>query len=132
MTPQFASCRRCGVGGRSSRFQPEMFGRFACCAIYLGQPPTGWGTADCSGWRRNESSVMESLFRYVAAPSSCGYLPDQQWSLEYEYVAALTPGEYLQRLLDGWRRFGYMLFRPACETCRACQSLRVPVDHFRP
>jgi leucyl-tRNA---protein transferase len=75
---------------------------------------------------------MESLFRYVAAPSSCGYLPDQQWSLEYEYVAALTPGEYLQRLLDGWRRFGYMLFRPACETCRACQSLRVPVDQFRP
>jgi len=75
---------------------------------------------------------MESLFRYVAAPSSCGYLPDQQWRLEYEYVADLTPGEYLQRLLDGWRRFGYMLFRPACETCRACQSLRVPVDHFRP
>ena len=75
---------------------------------------------------------MESLFRYTAAPSSCGYLPDQLWSLEYEYVAALTPAEYLQRLLDGWRRFGFMLFRPACETCRACQSLRVDIEHFRP
>ncbi len=75
---------------------------------------------------------MESLFRYVAAPSTCGYLPDQCWSLEYEYVAALSPAEYLQRLLDGWRRFGYMLFRPACQTCRACQSLRVSVDQFRP
>ena len=75
---------------------------------------------------------MESLFRYVAAPSACGYLPDQQWSLEYEYVAAMTPGEYLQRLTEGWRRFGCMLFRPACRACTACRSLRVCVDRFRP
>ena len=75
---------------------------------------------------------MESLFRYVAAPSQCGYLPDRQWSLEYEYVGAMTPAEYLQRLLDGWRRFGRMLFRPSCPSCRACQSLRVKVDEFRP
>ena len=75
---------------------------------------------------------MESLFRYVAAPGACGYLPDQQWSLEYEYVAAMTPGEYLQRLTEGWRRFGCMLFRPACRSCAACRSLRIPVDRFRP
>ncbi len=75
---------------------------------------------------------MESLFRYIAAPSTCGYLPDRQWSLEYEYVGAMTAAEYLQRLLQGWRRFGCMLFRPACPTCRACQSLRVAVDCFRP
>jgi len=36
---------------------------------------------------------MESLFHYVAAPSPCGYLPDQLWSLEYEYVSAMTPAE---------------------------------------
>jgi arginine-tRNA-protein transferase len=75
---------------------------------------------------------MESLFRYIAAPSRCGYLPDRQWSLEYEYVGAMTPAEYLQRLLQGWRRFGCMLFRPACPSCQACQSLRVIVDRFRP
>jgi arginine-tRNA-protein transferase len=75
---------------------------------------------------------MESLFRYVASPSRCGYLPDQLWSLEYEYVGALTSAEYLQRMLEGWRRFGCMLFRPACRSCTACQSLRVPVERFRP
>jgi arginine-tRNA-protein transferase len=74
---------------------------------------------------------MESLFRYTASPSPCGYLPDRQWSLEYEYVGAMTNGEYLQRLLEGWRRFGRMLFRPACPSCRACRSLRVVVDCFR-
>src|SRR5437868_5381984 len=75
---------------------------------------------------------MESLFRYVATPSRCGYLPEQLWSLEYEYVARMTPAEYQQRMLQGWRRFGSMLFRPACAGCQACQSLRVPVERFRP
>jgi len=75
---------------------------------------------------------MESLFRYVAPPSSCGYLPDQLWSLEYEMVASLTAAEYLGRMLAGWRRFGGMLFRPRCQGCQACRSLRVDVARFRP
>lgn len=75
---------------------------------------------------------MESLFHYVAAPSQCGYLPDRDWSLEYELVSGLTPALYQERLLAGWRRFGAMLFRPRCRGCDACQSLRVPVERFRP
>jgi arginine-tRNA-protein transferase len=75
---------------------------------------------------------VESLFRYVAAPSPCGYLPDQEWSLEHEYVASMTPAEYLTRMLEGWRRFGIRLFRPACLACRACRSLRVSASRFRP
>src|SRR5262249_28639536 len=75
---------------------------------------------------------MESLFQYVASPSPCGYLPDQEWSLEYEMVGHMTAAEYLGRLKAGWRRFGGMLFRPRCPACQACQSLRVLVDQFRP
>src|ERR1700757_393375 len=75
---------------------------------------------------------METLFSYVAPPSPCGYLPDQFWSLEYEMASAVTAGEYMERLLAGWRRFGTMLFRPRCPACQACQSLRVLVDRFRP
>ncbi|HEY7158194.1 MAG TPA: arginyltransferase [Gemmataceae bacterium] len=75
---------------------------------------------------------MESLFQYVAPPTPCGYLPQQEWSLEYNYVASMTPAEYLRRLLDNWRRFGNMLFRPACASCHACRSLRVGVSRFRP
>jgi arginine-tRNA-protein transferase len=75
---------------------------------------------------------METLFHYVAAPSRCGYLHDRDWSLEYEHVATLSAAEYQQRMLQGWRRFGTMLFRPACPACTACQAVRVPVDRFRP
>lgn len=75
---------------------------------------------------------MESLFHYVAPPSTCGYLPGQRWSLEYEMVANISPAEYEARLEQGWRRFGAMLFQPHCPACQACQSLRVEVAQFRP
>jgi arginyl-tRNA--protein-N-Asp/Glu arginylyltransferase len=35
-------------------------------------------------------------------------------------------------MLDNWRRFGTMLFRPACQSCTACRALRVVVDRFQP
>jgi arginyl-tRNA--protein-N-Asp/Glu arginylyltransferase len=75
---------------------------------------------------------MESIYRYIAPASPCGYLPDRAWSLEYELVAELAPAEYLERMQEGWRRFGFTLFRPQCTSCRACQSLRVPPALFRP
>ena len=52
--------------------------------------------------------------------------------MHYEIVGELTPAENQERLLHGWRRFGHSLFRPECETCRACQSIRVPVSTFKP
>jgi leucyl-tRNA---protein transferase len=75
---------------------------------------------------------VETLFRYVATPSRCGYLPDRLWSLEYEMVADIAPAEYMERMLAGWRRFGSTLFRPHCRGCTACRALRVCVDRFRP
>ncbi len=75
---------------------------------------------------------MESLFSYVASPSTCGYLPEQLWSLEYDYVRELNAEEYQTLMLTGWRRFGRMLFRPHCRACSACRSLRVSVSNFRP
>src|SRR5947207_3268717 len=81
---------------------------------------------------RGDCDRMDSVFHYVAPASPCGYLPEQRWRLEYEIVRSLTPGEYQERLLAGWRRFGGALFRPRCRSCSACQSLRVDVAHFRP
>ncbi|HZU36796.1 MAG TPA: hypothetical protein VFA18_12835 [Gemmataceae bacterium] len=75
---------------------------------------------------------MESLFQFVAPPTPCGYLHDQFWGLEYEIVAAMTPAEYLDRMGKGWRRFGDTLFRPRCQGCQACRSLRILVERFRP
>jgi arginine-tRNA-protein transferase len=75
---------------------------------------------------------MEIAFQYLAPPSSCGYLPDQTWRLEYEIVTDLSRAEYMERMLQGWRRFGGMLFRPRCPGCAACRSLRVVAGRFQP
>src|SRR5258708_18441674 len=75
---------------------------------------------------------MESLFHYVTPPHDCGYLPQELASMEYEYASSLKPHEYLERLDQGWRRFGGMMFRPQCLACNQCRSLRVLVNRFRP
>jgi arginine-tRNA-protein transferase len=68
----------------------------------------------------------------LAPIERCGYLPDQEARMEYEYVTELTADEYADRVLAGWRRFGHVLFQPQCPYCQACRSLRVDVDRFRP
>jgi arginine-tRNA-protein transferase len=68
----------------------------------------------------------------VAPPARCEYLPDQTARLEYLRVERMTAGEYAEWLRRGWRRFGQVMFRPACAACRQCQSLRVPVASFAP
>jgi arginine-tRNA-protein transferase len=75
---------------------------------------------------------MESIYRFLAPASQCGYLPEQTWRLEYELFAELTPAEYQERLVQGWRRFGGNVFRPRCPACNACQSLRLEVSRFQP
>ncbi len=75
---------------------------------------------------------MESVFRFVSLPTVCHYLPGQTWRLEYELVGNITAAEYLERMRNGWRRFGHTLFRPRCPECSACRTLRVLVNQFRP
>jgi len=75
---------------------------------------------------------MISLFSYVTPAGPCEYLPGQTWRYEHEIVAALSAAEYQERLRQGWRRFGHLLFRPRCPSCTACRSLRVDVAGFRP
>lgn len=75
---------------------------------------------------------MKSISHFVTLPSPCSYLREQRWQLEYEVVAAMSPAEYLERMRNGWRRFGFTMFRPRCPNCTACRTLRVLVDQFKP
>jgi len=52
--------------------------------------------------------------------------------MRYEIVSQLTALEYEERLQQGWRRFGFSLFRPDCGSCQECKSIRVLVATFEP
>ena len=75
---------------------------------------------------------MESLFHFMAPPGPCGYLPEQTWTLEYDIALTATAKDYEQRMEQGWRRFGRAMFRPQCESCRACEPIRIVVERFQP
>ncbi|MBZ4421951.1 arginyltransferase [Myxococcus sp. RHSTA-1-4] len=68
----------------------------------------------------------------VESPRACSYLPERQASLENLLMEDVTPEEYEHLMVRGWRRFGPVYFRPACEACNECVSLRIPVHGFRP
>ena len=75
---------------------------------------------------------MQSLARYMAPPSPCGYLPELSARLEYELILDMTAAEYGERMLAGWRRFGRAVFRPRCRSCQECKPIRVNTECFRP
>ncbi|WP_040488996.1 arginyltransferase [Fulvimarina pelagi] len=70
---------------------------------------------------------------FLTSPSPCPYLPGRA---ERKVFTHLT-GERAPALLDllsqgGFRRSQNIAYRPACERCRACISVRILTDEFRP
>ncbi len=70
---------------------------------------------------------------YVTVPAPCPYLDGQ---MERKIFTQLDPlsGPHLNDYLthSGFRRSQNVIYRPACENCRACQSLRVVTKEFTP
>jgi arginine-tRNA-protein transferase len=62
----------------------------------------------------------------------CPYLSDRV--ARFAYATHLPPGDAgFGRLLDaGFRRSGLFVYRTACDACRECRSLRIPVWAFQP
>jgi leucyl-tRNA---protein transferase len=70
---------------------------------------------------------------YLTAPSPCPYLAGREERKVFTHlVGDRAPG--LNDLLThgGFRRSQSIAYRPACEGCRACVSVRVIADEFRP
>ena len=63
----------------------------------------------------------------------CSYLPDKEEQL-LVYVGdnADSAVHYPQLIQAGFRRSGSQIYRPYCQTCTACHSMRLPVAEFRP
>lgn len=72
------------------------------------------------------------LHHLVEPPRACSYLPDRTAQLEIRVQADVTPEELEAMLARGWRRFGPVYFRPACEGCAECVTLRIDAAAFAP
>src|ERR1700761_7826705 len=75
---------------------------------------------------------MRVLERFVEKPRTCAYLAERRASLEVRVMLDVSAEDTDALLERGWRRFGPIYFRPACEGCAECVSLRVPTATFAP
>ena len=68
---------------------------------------------------------------YLTAPSPCPYIPGQTERKVFTHLVgdrAIGLNDLLSH--GGFRRSQTIAYRPACETCQACVSVRVLVNEF--
>lgn len=69
---------------------------------------------------------------YLTAPSPCPYLPDRSERKVFTHLVGEKAGELNDLLTHGgFRRSQSIAYRPACDQCRACVSVRVIADEFQ-
>ncbi|RXJ73536.1 arginyltransferase [Veronia nyctiphanis] len=77
--------------------------------------------------------IKKSIQLGIMPPSPCSYLPDEVESVAIVLDPEVHSKEAYQSLLEsGFRRSGNNIYRPQCVKCKACQSLRIPVNNFIP
>ncbi|MHA1157385.1 MAG: arginyltransferase [Alphaproteobacteria bacterium] len=69
---------------------------------------------------------------YLTAPTPCPYLPEREERKVFTHLVGERAGVLNDILTQGgFRRSQNIAYRPACEGCSACVSVRVLVDEFR-
>ena len=70
---------------------------------------------------------------YLTAPSPCPYLAGKEERKVFTHLVGERAGELNNILTQGgFRRSQSIAYRPACEGCRSCVSVRVIAREFRP
>jgi arginine-tRNA-protein transferase len=70
---------------------------------------------------------------FLTSPSSCPYLPGKQERKVFTHLVGERAPEINDILTQGgFRRSQSIAYRPACEACRACISVRVLAQAFKP
>ena len=76
--------------------------------------------------------MSELVQEKLGDEEACPYLPGERSMMRYRVMGRCRAGTYQRMLERGWRRFGRAFFRPVCQACAECRSLRVHVPSFRP
>jgi arginine-tRNA-protein transferase len=68
---------------------------------------------------------------FLTAPTPCPYLEGQRECKIFTYLSG-THADALNNALThiGFRRSQNIIYRPACQGCQACISVRIPVQRF--
>lgn len=77
--------------------------------------------------------IPETLQYYATAPYDCSYLFGHVARSQVAApVGAIRGPAYTALIKEGFRRSGSFIYRPQCDRCQACQSIRLLVQSFVP
>src|SRR5436853_6842786 len=83
--------------------------------------------------RRVTSHPRDTPQFYLTAPSPCPYLLGKEERKVFTHIVGKRARELNEILTQGgFRRTQTIAYRPPCEACRACISVRVGVEEFAP
>ena len=83
--------------------------------------------------RQMNTQATSSPQFYLTAPAACPYLPQEMERKVFTHLVGERAPELNDLLTQGgFRRSQNIAYRPACETCRACISVRILVNEFEP
>lgn len=71
-----------------------------------------------------------NLLKEFSLNDKCSYLKGKEQTTHYKIIENCSQsysGELIER---GFRRFGKMYFRPICDGCHECQSIKIDVENF--
>jgi arginine-tRNA-protein transferase len=75
----------------------------------------------------------ENAQLFLTAPTPCPYLPGKMERKLFTHLAGRRASALHHLLSDnGFRRSQNLIYRPACEGCDACQSVRILAREFEP
>ncbi len=71
-----------------------------------------------------------NLLKEFSLNDKCSYLPNKEQLTHYKVIENCTAAMCQELIERGFRRFGKMYFRPVCQGCNECQSIKIDVQNF--
>ena len=71
-----------------------------------------------------------NLLKEFSLNDKCSYLQDRDTTTHYKIIENANSTSVSELIERGFRRFGKMYFRPICDNCNECQSIKIDVDNF--
>ncbi len=71
-----------------------------------------------------------NLLKEFYLSDKCAYLAEHKQTTHYKVIENCSAKQCQELIERGYRRFGKMYFRPICEGCNECQSIKIDAQNY--